>query len=353
VRFVESVRNCYDSTRVAGVGGVLFYLADAWPWRTDGTAQGTFPLTEGPAYCCPDQQEIRAVGSTVFFNILGEGDELWASDGTVAGTRLVRAILPDEPGGSEPESLTAFQGRLWFSARGPGTGRELWTSDGTEAGTVLAADINPGGDFDWSSPELLTVHAGRLWFFADDGEHGRELWSSDGTAAGTRLEVDLVPGPGSFLATFLVPLGDRLVVSGWDQGLWVSDGTPAGTRKIHDLEIDRDFGFLAVFQGRLYYAAGGTLWVTDGTEAGTGPFLDRDGHPIFYPGGFAVLAGRLVFTASDLFSATLWESDGTPAGTFPVEPRVDSPSDLAGAGDRVVFSAWDPATGWELWAVRP
>ncbi|MFL6198172.1 MAG: hypothetical protein ACJ76J_03255, partial [Thermoanaerobaculia bacterium] len=353
MRFAESVPELGSST--AEAGGVLFYLENGAPLRTDGTAQGTFRLTGQPAYCCPNQQAIRAVGSTVFFNILGEGyhDELWASDGTVAGTRLVRAILPDEPGGSEPESLTAFQGKLWFTARGPGTGRELWTSDGTEAGTVLVADIKPGGDYDSSSPELLTVHAGRLWFFADDGEHGRELWSSDGTAAGTRLAVELVPGPGSFAATFLAPLGDRLVFSAWGQGLWVSDGTPAGTRKIHDREVDRYASLQFVFQGRLYYVAEGTLWVTDGTEGGTGPFLDRDGHPIFHPNRFAVLGGRLVFTAGDLSGATLFESDGTPAGTFPVEPRIEASSyDLAAAGDRVFFSGWDPATGWELWAVR-
>jgi ELWxxDGT repeat protein len=356
VRFAESVSELGSST--AEVGGVLFYLENGSPWRTDGTAEGTFRLmTEQPAYCCPNQQAIRAVGSTVFFNVLGGEyhDELWASDGTVAGTRLVRDILPDVPWGSEPEGLTAFQGRLWFSAQGPGTGRELWTSDGTAAGTVLVADIKPGGDYDWSSPELLTVHAGRLWFFADDGEHGRELWSSDGTAAGTRLEVDLVPGPGSFAASFLAPLGDRLVFSAYGQGLWVSDGTPAGTRKIHDREADLHSVILAEFQGRLFYVAEGTtLWVTDGTEAGTGPFLDRDGRSIFYPWRFAVLGDRLVFTAWDVFSGTLFESDGTPAGTFPIEPRISSSVyDLAVAGDRIFFSGWDPATGWELWAVRP
>ena len=219
---------------------------------------------------------------------------------------------------------------------------------------MLVADIKPGGEYDSSAPDLLTVHAGRLWFFADDGEHGRELWSSDGTAAGTRLAVELVPGPGSFAATFLAPLGDRLVFSAYGQGLWVSDGTPAGTRKIHDREVDRYASLRTVFQGRLYYVVEGNLWVTDGTAAGTGPFLDRDGHPIFYPNRFAVLDGRLVFTAWDLSGATLFESDGTPAGTFPVQPRValNNPYELVDAGGRVFFPSYDQATGWELWAVR-
>ena len=33
---------------------------------------------------------------------------------------------------------------LFFCDSQPGTGVELWKSDGTEAGTVLVRDINPG-----------------------------------------------------------------------------------------------------------------------------------------------------------------------------------------------------------------
>ena len=71
---------------------------------------------------------------------------------------------------------------------------------------------------------------------------------------------------------------------------------------------------------------------------------------------FAILGGRLVFTAAnDLGVFTLWESDGTPAGTFPVQPavRLGDPRELAGAGDRVFFPSYETSTGWELWAVRP
>ncbi|MFL6202042.1 MAG: hypothetical protein ACJ76J_22945 [Thermoanaerobaculia bacterium] len=335
----------------AEAGGLLFYVAHGMPWRTDGTAAGTFPLA-GPGCCIPP--EMRAVGSTVFFEYRDEhGFELWASDGTVAGTRMVLDVLPGAQG-STPRDLTAFQGRLWFSAEGPGLGRELWTSDGTAAGTVPVADLLPGEAS--SVPKLLTVHAGRLWFFATGGLYGRELWSSDGTAAGTRLEVDVTPGSGSSPeAQVLVSLGDRLVFSLQGNGLWVSDGTAAGTRRIHDRELDFPADRWTVFRGRLWFVSLGTLWTTDGTEAGTAQLLDRDGRAIFTPYRFAAVGDRLVLTAQDLYGLTLFESDGTPAGTFPVEPRrvVGSPLDLAAAGGRAFFPAYDPATGWELWAVRP
>jgi ELWxxDGT repeat protein len=68
-------------------------------------------------------------------------------------------------------------------------GDELWMSNGTEAGTVLVKDIKPGaGD---SNPWELTDVGGTLFFVADDGLHGNELWKSDGTKAGTVLVKDI------------------------------------------------------------------------------------------------------------------------------------------------------------------
>ena len=364
VRFRTFEEDELDGSRPLGAfaeaGGLLFYfgyeLGDTYvPWRTDGTAAGTFRLTEEAApSCCTLPEKMEAVGSLVFFALRDEehGRELWVSDGTREGTRLVLDIVPGAVG-SEPVELTAFQGRLYFTTGGD---RRLWTSDGTAAGTVPFVGLEAGGEF--LLPTLFTVHAGRLWFFAADDAHGRELWSSDGTEVGTRLEVEFEPGSGSTEAVFMVSLGDRLVISIYGKGVWATDGTPAGTRKIHD----RDFYPVnqphVVFQGRLYYVSpgDGSIWVTDGTEAGTGPFLDHEGREIFSPARYTVLGDRLVFTAAGHFGTlTLWESDGTPAGTFPVQPevRLNDSTALVRAGDRVFFPSYDISTGWELWAVRP
>jgi ELWxxDGT repeat protein len=339
--------------RSAAAGGKLFFRGrENRLWRTDGTESGTFQL--GVQLCC-NSPEIVGVGGTAFFPIREGGEDpfaLWASDGTVAGTRQVR---PGDSGPLDPFSLIAFQGKLYFTATDPVHGRELWRSDGTEAGTVLVKDIHPGSD---SNPILLTVHAGRLWFFADDGGHGRELWSSDGTAAGTALAADLEPGAGSFGVSLLVSLGDRLLMLGNEQsfriGIWVSDGTAAGTRLIGS----RNVNARAVFKGRFYFGSYEEdfhefLWTADAT--GIRPVFDQAFQPILYPRRFAALDDHLVFNSGEN-DVPLWQTDGTPEGTFRLLPETfpgsnGAAGELVRAGSRVFFPAFSREAGIELWAV--
>src|SRR5262249_45756174 len=101
------------------------------------------------------------------------GRELWRSDGTPAGTMLVRDIAPSAAA-SLPSNLTNVNGLLYFAANDGTTGTELWQSDGTPAGTVLVQDINPGTT--GSNPAYLTAMNNKLSFAAPDPTHGRELW---------------------------------------------------------------------------------------------------------------------------------------------------------------------------------
>ena len=188
---------------------------------------------------------------------LETGREIWESDGTEAGTVLLKDIVPG-PSGSDPRGLKVVNGALFFFANDGVHGQELWKSDGTEAGTVLVKDIATD---DGSAPRNLAAASGTLFFAATDEIHGRELWRSDGTEEGTALVQDLAPGsypgqPSSRAAMHLLdafvhqveslsarqisgPAGASLVEFAGEIVALLGDDVPRGPNVIHKTGADR------------------------------------------------------------------------------------------------------------------
>jgi ELWxxDGT repeat protein len=133
----------------------------------------------------------------VFFHGFGAsgGLEQWRTDGTAAGTVFLKEIFSREALEGEllPFFQTAAGGLFYFTALDRAVGMELFVSDGTPAGTRLVHDIFPGNHSFDPAPIQLTAVGDRVFFTADDGIHGRELWVSDSTTEGTRLVLDLFP----------------------------------------------------------------------------------------------------------------------------------------------------------------
>src|SRR4029450_12078754 len=95
-------------------------------------------------------------------------------------------LLPGDWGGILGHPV-AYRDRVYFVGEDEAHGAELWSSDGTAAGTRLVRDIDPGPD--WSNVNDRVV-AGGILFFTKIGAHGRELWRTDGTEEGTHLAKD-------------------------------------------------------------------------------------------------------------------------------------------------------------------
>lgn len=339
-------------------------------WTTDGSAAGTLRLTPEGVHIQRDVSEpVIKLGSRVFFSARTpeHGIEPWVTDGTPAGTRLLRDVQRGTAH-SSPHAFTVFEGRAWFVARS-GNRQRMWRSDGTAKGTVPVGPelhaIQPwtayagrlwytgrnadhrielwGTDgtrlLDLGKIESLTVHAGRLWFLGD----GTQLWSTDGTAAGT-WKLDL-PGQEHQPFDRIVSDGARLYLIDFEHGLWVSDGTAAGTRRISDQGASYVW---TAFGGRLYYASyAGDLYTSDGSEAGTLPVAGPR------------LVQRLLVFGNRLIAVTyggeLWQSDGTATGMTLVRglsPATYGFTELVKAGPRLFFPGWEEETGWELWAMR-
>ncbi|MBH8578183.1 DUF4347 domain-containing protein [Nostocaceae cyanobacterium CENA369] len=285
---VKDIPTSSSNFELTAVNDTLYFTAGGL-WKSNGTTAGTTKIKNIGA------SDLTNVNGTLYF--VGDdgthGKELWKSNGTAASTVLVKDINLhdfDDTYRRYPTNLTSVNNTLYFRAYDPTHGFELWKSNGTTAGTVLVKDINPGvvttasGETfpNSSSPQSLTNANGILYFIADDGTHGYELWKSDGTTAGTVLVKDINPGSSSSFVTndyyelsLITNVNGKVYFVANDgihgRELWKSDGTTAGTVLVKDINLGSDSSDpsdLINVDGTLYFTAndgiqGRELWALD------------------------------------------------------------------------------------------
>lgn len=337
---------------------------------------------------------IVAAGPDAVFS---RGVELWASDGSAAGTLALHA--------GPVRNLTAHDGRVAFTVPRSGPGREeLWFTDPTSTGATLASTIVGEGTCDvfgspctGTEPQLAALTSvGDLLYFR---QNGYALWRSDGTTDGTqriafyasrvcstgcfccfhlgaelgqftavneRLSLvmnngftgeyaieradgaSVSPVTSSIFADVLAGVRGRLFIAEQapfvPTALWVNDGD--GTRPLVAFADDsRQLSRLTASAGLLYFVVGAgsptaELWRSDGTPAGTFALLAGDADQL------TAFADGLAFRRLQPGGGELWHSDGTVAGTAMVSPLT--PSEITALDATLFFVAGD-ADGAELW----
>lgn len=110
-------------------------------WRTDGSARGTVRIGRNEFVI---EGMMGVIGD---YLIMSGYDDIWRTNGTASGTKYIK----QNPGAFYPTDTVYFGDKIYFNgfwrSYYDGVGRsdyELWVTDGTQNGTKLVENILPG-----------------------------------------------------------------------------------------------------------------------------------------------------------------------------------------------------------------
>jgi ELWxxDGT repeat protein len=343
----------------AAFGGRLYFTAGApghrQLWRTEASGATDQVTTSA------DVTAAYAARGTLWF--VNDDKELWSSDGSTGPQHFVTTLPAGlDPGNFGVVAFDAAGSNVYFAVRTAAAGLELWRSDGTAAGTGLVKDVN-------ADPLDARVQAGArlgdaVYFGATDGSAPGQLWKSDGTEPGTALVTTLSTQIG---LRSVVSTGSALAIDAYDGTLWWSDGTASGTHEVRPAgwPTDRRFGPDASptrIGNRMVFVAPDadgvpSLWISDGSADGTRTLkvLGTANDDAFQAPRIVSAGGTAYFNATDpQHGNELWRTDGTAAGTILVRDFVPGPANggmiaAASSATQLAFTAPDAGGTPRLW----
>jgi ELWxxDGT repeat protein len=178
-------------------------------WRSDGSLSGTYLLRDinqeqNTNVRGSNIQGLTSIGNNLFFfaNDGVNGLELWKTDGSTNGTVMVKNADPFPPnprtygfGGDKIIQTMQLNNSLVYFFSTALYGEEIWVSDGTSIGTKILKDINQATEssfnlYPFYSNERIDGFDDRILLNVNDGFVGQETWQSNGTKNGTELLID-------------------------------------------------------------------------------------------------------------------------------------------------------------------
>ncbi len=373
-----------SSANFAYANNLLFFTANDGTtgnelWVSDGTNEGTrlvtdlnnsstnsFGFSSGIKLVNFNNSIIFLVDNNDYASspVIGNGSEIYISDGTAQGTKIIKDIVPGAGSGVRFISDLVINNELYFTAWTPETNTELWKTDGTESGTVLVKDIAPGENR--SDIKSLAVIDSTLYFSADNGVNGDELWTSNGSNASTNLLADIntTTNASSYPSKPITLNGIDIFVASTNKNdlyLYRTDGTQSGTQTIIKLQnfpyIPGSEPFVKISENAYFIEStngiDNELWKTDGTIEGTvavKTLSTENGTSVKY---FNVLNNEIYITTVNFLNGEtqIWKSDGTSSGTNVIAKADTAYSivHMSVVNDRAVFPLLSPQNGIELW----
>lgn len=350
-----------NSDQLLAMGDLMYFTTiDAFTggelWRTDGTVEGTKLVKDivagssssHPAHFC-------VAGPWLYFAATDpkKGSELWRTDGTTRGTRMVFESSKGSAG-ADPVNVAAAEDGVYFQEGVNGLLGDLWFSNGTARGSVrlTTPDALPRSGLAMpSQPPMLAV-GDTLYFAGNDGRAGEELWLSKGRKTG--MLTDLRPGITGSGPRNLTRLGKRVLFSAGGppagrRQVWVTDGKARGTIPINDFTVSPGGpdprGFVAG-ESLCFFTSGespwNALWITDGSRNGTRRLWRPDGRSFNVGAQAPALVGPwLYFVDYDYqLGSGFWKTDGALGGSRQLAiPAGPAPSfeHLTPTRDRLFF----------------
>ena len=310
-----------DNSSLTVANGLLFFRGgDYWRnelWKYNGRrARRVKDINPGPAGSFPGY--ITRLGNQVIFNATDgvHGGELWRSDGTEAGTRMIGEITPG-PDGTNMAWLTAVGDSVYLTADTPGHWLEPWRTDGKRLGLVAAEHEGP----EWDNITSFAGLDGKVYFAVNN-----DLWESDD--AWPVADVHPIADDPDFPSTYKnapVAAGGRIFFTSFA-------GDPIGNMR----------SWPSFFDGEK------VVTLTD-------PDQEFD-YPWVYPQYFKEFAGRVFFVSSDLLHGTeLRVVSGDHYRLFADVLQGEgssSPRGFTRTRHFLYFVADDGVHGRELWRLR-
>jgi ELWxxDGT repeat protein len=364
-----------NPTSVIALNGNLFFVANdpeaSYEWHVIGpdfksdTLLKDISISPNHLYCWTcTVGETSINDSLLAFTAESDeyGYELFVSDGTPEGTRVLKDIK-EGTSSSFPGAFYPDGNLLYFVAWGESSANDVWVTDGTEAGTRMIMDQTTTEGIDGLRfNDLVTLPGDNILLSSNYALH---VFDTVNNTIDTLFEVNQ--------DTFHLDLeliNEDLVyftkTSDDADQLWVTNGSAEGTELLYNASERISgvyvFGDKVLLHLFIEHYANSDLYILNESTQDATMLKNIDPSPsdmLSYigPKEITVADGYVFFSqGNSTYGEEPYITDGTSEGTFLLsnirEFGSSTPEDAVAWGNYIFFEADNSTNGKELWVTN-